>query len=548
MKNLPRSILALLCLLASWSSSPAAAEETPAKPIKLLTKIGNWHHPVSTTNAMAQHFFDQGLTLIYGFNHDAAIRSFKRALELDPRLALAHWGIGYALGPNINLDVDPEREKAAFEETQKALALASHSTPEENAYIFALTNRYSLNTNADLKQLQVNFKSAMAEVVKNYPDDLDAATLYAESMMNLRPWALWTSDGKPAEGTEEIVSVLESVLRRDPNHPGANHYYIHAVESSPTPERALPSAARLESLVPIAGHLVHMPAHIYFRTGDYAGAVKRNQIAAAVDRDYIQACGVKGIYPLLYYSHNLHFLAIAHTVQGRFGDAMKAADKLLANVQPAVKEIPLLEGFLPTRALILVAFERWPEILKLPAPDPSLKQATAALRFARGLAFASTGNVPEAEAEHSQLLALKKETPQDAMFSPLNRAQDILNIADLQLQASIARSKKDFSNAIALLQQAAAVEDTLHYDEPPDWYLYSREALGFTFIQSGDPARAEQVFRDDLRRNPRKGRALYGLQLSLRAQGKKTAEILVKRGFEIAWQNADSPPVASAVK
>jgi tetratricopeptide (TPR) repeat protein len=388
----------------------------------------------------------------------------------------------------------------------------------------------------------------MAAVAKRFPDDLDAATLYAESMMDLHPWDLWTPDGKPVEGTEEIVAVLESVMRRDPNHPGANHYYIHAVEASPNPDRALPSAARLESLVPVAGHLVHMPAHIYLRTGDYAGAVKRNEAAASVDRDYIQACGIKGVYPLLYYSHNLHFLAIANALQGRMGDALKAADKLIANVEPAVKEVPLLEGFLPTRALILVTFERWQDILKLPEPDASLKQARAAWHFSRGIALAAIGKLPEAEAEQGKLQALAATIPPEVLFTPLNKGQTILKIADLQLKGAIARGRADLPGAIAFFQQAAEVEDTLHYDEPPDWYVYSREALGNTLLQAKDPARAEQVFREDLRRNPRKGRALYGLQLSLEAQGNHRAGALVKRGFETAWQNADSPPALPATR
>lgn len=543
-----RLICSTILLTISTISIRAAGADAPAeKPIKLMKKLGDWHHPVTTKNKQAQHFFDQGLTLIYGFNHDAAIRSFKKALELDPDLGMAHWGIAYALGPNINLDVDPEREKAAFNEAQTALQMSVNLPAEERDYILALTNRYSADPKADLKTLQVNFKNAMREVAKKYPDDLDAATLYAESMMNLHPWALWSPDGKPAEDTEEIVAVLESVIRRDPNHPGANHYYIHAVEASPTPDRALVSAQRLEKLVPAAGHLVHMPAHIYMRTGDYENAARRNEVAAAADRDYIASCGVKGIYPLMYYSHNLHFLAVAEALQGRFDEAKKAADKLVANVAGSVKDIPELEGFLPTPYFILAVFQRWEEVLKLPAPDPALKGTQAAWHFTRGMALAATGKADMAEKELGELQRITKSIPPEAMFSPLNKAQDVLKVANLQLEAKIACAKNDMKLAIDRLEKSTEAEDALHYDEPPDWYLYSREALGAVLLKQKDYARAESVFREDLRRNPRKGRALLGLRASLAGQGKKASAAFVSHGFETAWKNADGPAMDPAV-
>jgi tetratricopeptide (TPR) repeat protein len=539
-----------LVLVSSFAfatnTQSAEANSAKPKPIKLLSRIGQWHHPVSTTNRMAQQFFDQGLTLVYGFNHDAAIRSFKRALELDPSLAMAHWGIGYALGPNINVDVDPEREKAAYEEAHKALALIGGAAEEEAAYILALTNRYSLDPKADLRQLQVNFKDAMGRVSKKLPDDLDAATLYAESMMTLQPWDLWTPEGKPKENAELIVAVLESVLRRDPEHPGANHYYIHAVEASRNPERALPSAERLESLVPVAGHLVHMPAHIYMRVGDFAGAARRNEVAAEADRDYIQSCGIKGVYPLLYYSHNLHFLAVANAMQGRFGAAKKASDKLVANVEPAVKEVPDLEAFLPTPLFIFATFQKWDEILKTPQPNPDLKQLMALWHFSRGVAYAATGKIPEAEQEHKHFSAVKSSVAPETKFGSLNKASDVLNVADLQLRSRIARAKSETKSAIELLEQAVVAEDALRYTEPPDWYLYSREALGGLLLNSGDLAKAESVFREDLERNPRKGRALFGLQKSLEAQGKKSAATLVRKACQNAWKNADMELTTSA--
>lgn len=388
-RNILTVILLLLTSGIAVGQPQGSSSET--KPVFLVTGLGDHHHPVSTQNEEAQLFFDQGLKWIFAFNHDEAVRSFKRAAELDPQLAMAYWGIAYALGPNINLDVDLEREKAAYEATQKALTLASKAPEHERAYIEALAKRYSIDPNADLKKLAVDFKNAMGELARRYPDDLDAATLYAESAMDLRPWQLWNKDGTPAEGTEEIVAVLESVLRRNPNHIGANHYYIHAVEASPHPEWALPSAERLETLAPAAGHLVHMPAHIYMRIGDYEAAARRNEIAVMADRAYFQAGNMQGIYGLGYYSHNLHFLAIAHAMQGRFSDAKKAADQLVEHVGPYVKDISLLEGFMPTPMLILVRFHQWEDILKLPQPDPNMALTTALWHFARGMAYAATG-------------------------------------------------------------------------------------------------------------------------------------------------------------
>ena len=278
---------ALVLFLMAMPAAQAQQHEhatTTAPPATLVAGMGRLHHAIATKSAEAQRFFDQGLTYVYGFNHDEAIRSFRRAAELDPSSPMPHWGIALALGPNINSDVDPEREKAAYDEAQKAKRLMSGAPANERAYVEALVTRYSNDPKADLKALAVQYKDAMRAVMRQYPDDLDAATLYAESLMDLNPWQLWSPAGTPAAGTEEIVSVLESVLRRDPQHIGANHYYIHAVEASKTPDRALPSAKRLETLVPSAGHLVHMPAHIYMRTGDYLAAVSSNAIAAEVDR------------------------------------------------------------------------------------------------------------------------------------------------------------------------------------------------------------------------------------------------------------------------
>jgi len=500
--------------------------------------MGTHHHPVSTTNAEAQKFFDQGMRFVFAFNHDEAIRSFKRAAELDPKLAMAHWGIALALGPNINLDVDPEREKAAYEAVQMARSLKANASEHERAYIDALVTRYSIDPGADLKKLAVDYKNAMGEVVKRYPDDLDAATLYAESAMNLRPWKFWTADGKPAEGTEEIVATLESVLRRDPNHVGAIHYYIHAVEASNTPERALAYAPLLPTLVPAAGHLVHMPAHVYARTGDHQAAALSNKYAARVDEAYMKARGGGGFYPAMYYSHNLHFLAIAESMSGRFAPAIAAAKQLEAHVGPHIKAMPMLEGFMTVSPLLLLRFNRWDDIEKLPAPDKSMVGTNALWHFARGMAFEAKGRAKEAAAELDELIATRKLVPADAGFG-LNSASHVLQIAEKVLAARLA-FKTNRQQAIGLLRSAVELEDAMAYDEPQAWFIPVREFLGAALMRSGDAAGAEQVFRADLERNRRNGRALFGLMEALKAQKKDQQANMVRLQFETTWKNADT--------
>src|SRR6266446_2690071 len=344
---IPRIILTLATGVAI-SVSAAPAKTNPASSPQLMPGLGEVHHPISTKNSQAQQFFDQGLKFVFGFNHDEARRSFQRAAELDPKLAMAWWGVALTLGPNYNLPVDPAREKAGYDAVQRALALQENASDPERAYINALSVRYSNDPKADLHRLDLDYKNAMLKLVQRYPDDLDATTLYAESSMNLNPWHLWAADGKPAEGTEEIVATLESVLKRDPNHLGANHYYIHAVEASRQPERALPSAARLEKLAPAEGHLAHMPAHIYARVGDHFASAHCNEAAIAADKKFLAETHDEGVYKLMYYSHNLHFLAFAASMEGNFAEAKDTAARVVANVMPGVKAMPMLEGFLPT--------------------------------------------------------------------------------------------------------------------------------------------------------------------------------------------------------
>jgi Flp pilus assembly protein TadD len=529
----------LVLISAGVSAQDMPMKMSPAeKPAAIMTGLGSLHHPTSTKNPEAQRFFDQGLSLVYAFNHDEAVRSFKRAAEIDPQMAMAWWGVALALGPNINADIELAGEQAAVEAAEKARALSRDKPESERAYIEALAIRYSIDPKADLNKLAVAYKNAMGAVMKTYPDDLDAATLYAESMMDLRPWKLWRADGKPAEGTEEIVAVLESVLRRNPNHPGAIHYYIHTVEASPNPERALVYAPKLGQLMPMAGHLVHMPAHIYERTGDYEAAARSNEDAAAADRAYLAKASGPGLYGLMYYSHNLHFLAIAYTMEGRLADSLKAASQLEGNVGPAVKEMHMLEGFLTVTPLIYVRFNRWDEIQKLRDADPAFPGLNAVVHFARGMAYASQGNLTKAESEQAAFTASVKSVSPRASFG-LNRATTVLSIADRVLAARIASAKKDDKKATELLRQAVEVEDSLAYDEPSAWIQPVREMLGGALMKEGDFAGAEKVFREDLERNRRNGRTLFGLMESLQAQQKDYAASMVQKEFNDAWKNAD---------
>jgi tetratricopeptide (TPR) repeat protein len=527
-----------VALLAVRAAAHAEGNTPDATPAVLMSGLGHHHHAIKTRNAEAQQFFDQGLTLAYAFNHDEAIRSFRRAAELDPEAVMPLWGIAYALGPNINMDVDPEREKAAFEATRKALKVAKGAPDNERAYVNALAKRYSDDPQADVKLLAADFADAMKQLSETYPDDLDAATLYAESLMDLNPWKLWSNDGKPAERTEELIGVLEGVLRRDPSHVGANHYYVHAVEASPWPERALPSAARLEKLAPNAGHLVHMPAHIYMRTGNYEGAVRSNAEAARVDEAYIKASGVQGVYPLMYYTHNLDFLAAAASMEGRYGEAKKAAARSSANVAPAVKDMPMGEYLLSRPLEVELRFGRWNEVLKAPEPPETRSTSRAVWRFARGVALAAKGDVAGAEKERGGFESEAGKVADDAIWG-LNSSKAVLEVARWSLEARIAAAKKDAEAAIAAWRQAVDAQDRLAYDEPPPWFCPVRESLGAALFRAGRKEEAEEVFREDLVRNPRNPRSLFGLWESLKAQKKNADAVWVRRAFQEAWKNSE---------
>ncbi|HUK25839.1 MAG TPA: hypothetical protein VLV49_14755 [Terriglobales bacterium] len=526
----------LLVCLPAIAQAPMAHE--PSAPATLMPGLGDLHHPVSTANAEAQQFFDQGLRLIYAFNHEEAARSFQRAAELDPGLAMAYWGVAEAIGPNYNDPASAGRFKLAHEAIQKAVDLSSGASPSEKAYIAAMARRFPADPNADFRKAAEEYHDAMREVMRQFPDDPDAATLFAESGMDLHPWDLWNQDGTPQPWTPEIVSTLESVIGRYPNHLGAVHYYIHAVEASPAPWRALSAADRLPSLAPAAGHIVHMPAHIYIRTGDYLGAVNTNEKAAAADEAYIKSSGAQGMYPMMYYSHNLHFIAVCGGMDGDYARAKDAARRLAANVTPHLKEVPMLEAFMTIPIEVDIRFHRWNDLLGMPQPDAAMPVSTFFWHFGRGMAFAGTGKIVEAEAEYKIVSETESKTPADLLFAPpvANKTKDIFKIAEDMLAAKIALAQSNSAQAIALLTSAVSVQDTLKYNEPPDWPFPAREALGAMLLMKGDAAAAEKVFREDLDRNPRNPRSLFGLEEALKAQGRNYDAGFVDSAFHSAWR------------
>jgi tetratricopeptide (TPR) repeat protein len=538
------ALLVAAALGSTEPQQPAHGEHrqaADARPVTLIPGIKGVTFPISTRREEAQKFFNQGMAFIYAFNHDEAVRSFRKAAEIDPASPMPHWGIALALGPNINQELDAERHTEAFAAIQRAVELAARAPAKERAYVAALAKRYSGAADADLRKLAVDYKDAMRQLVRTYPNDTHAATLYAEALMDLNPWKLWTADGTPAEGTNEILETLERVLEREPDHVGANHYYIHATEASLTPERGLPSARRLESLVPAAGHLVHMPSHTYMRTGNYAGAVAANARAADVDRKYIEETTTGGFYPAMYYNHNLDFLASAAMMTGQYTEALKAARDLVTNVGIMVGDMPMIEPFGTKTMQVLLRFGKWTDVLALPAPDPAMRIMTAFHHFGRGVAQAGLGSVQDAEREQAAYASARKAVPAGAPFN-LNTAEQIFTIADHVLAARIAAARGNHDAAIAEWRKAVEAEDQLAYNEPPDWFYPTRESLGAALLRLKKYEEADLVFRQDLEKNPDNGRSLFGRWQGMRAtDGDIPATLVLRRRFAQAWGQADAP-------
>lgn len=503
-----------------------------------LQKLGTHTFPVSTKNAQAQLFMNQGLNLSYAFNHAEAGRAYREAARLDPNLAMAYWGQALALGPNINAPMDPASEPKALEAIQKAVALKSKASPREQALIDALTHRYSGRAE-DRKTRDREYADAMREVYLRFPDDQDIAMLYVESVMDLRPWGYWERDGQPYERTAEIVGITEKIIARNPNHPGALHLYIHLMEAYQA-DKAEAAADRLRTLMPAAGHMVHMPAHIYQRVGRYADAAKSNVMAIAADEDYISQCRAQGLYPMAYYPHNLHFLWFAATAEGRSKIAIEAARKAASRVDDdTLKAVPLLAGFRVVPYYALTRFGKWDEMLREPEPPATSAYLHGMWQYARGTAFLGKGQISEAEQEYAKLTGtLKDKSLDQPLFSP-NTGLAVMSIAHEVLAGNIAAAKKDYDAAIPHLERAVRLEDALVYTEPAEFHYPPRQALGAALLEAGRAGEAETVYWDDLRRNRENGWSLYGLMQALKAQGKNYDAALAEARFKKAWASAD---------
>ncbi len=522
-----------LCLFfASMGWAQDHEMKPPAeKPVALYKGMGNWGHPIAVKNAEAQKFFDQGLALLYGFNRYEALRSFRKAAELDASAAMPWWGMAMATGPYVNMGTEGDGDldsKAACKAVETGLKIAG-APARERAYLEAAATRCP-------EYKPDAYIAAMKRLAERYPDDLDAATLYAESLMVPVRWRWYGADGKAAPGMPEAERTLEQVLRRWPEHPGANHYYIHAVESSQTPERAVPSAQRLMGIVPWAGHMVHMPAHIWLVMGDYELAATVNQRASQVDREYFAASNVEGAYNM-YFVHNLHFVAYARSMQGHRAEAIKASKDMAEAIMPAVNVMPeMADSFLAVSVLTLVRVQAWDEILKMPQPGGKLFAETAIWRFARTMALIAKGDRAGAQREREAFEAARRMISADRPWGTLNVAGDVLTLAAESLAARLSATPAE---AVPHWEKAVAIQDKLIYDEPPAWYYPVRESLGAALVRAGRAVEAEKVFREGLRRSPRNGWMLFGLIESLKAQKKSDGMDELKRELDAAWAKAD---------
>jgi tetratricopeptide (TPR) repeat protein len=547
-------VVALLFVVAGCAAQPqGAGSHDGAHGSALVAErptrydsLGTYSYTVTTASPQAQQWFDQGLRLLYGFNHHEAGKAFREATRLDPACAMCFWGIALTEGSNYNSPTDPAREKAALGAVQRAQALRAGVTPRERALIDALARRHSAAPGAERAALDRAYADAMRDVARQFPDDLEAATLFADSMMNLRPWNLWTADGTPHPGTEEIVQTLERVLAKNPDHPGAIHLYIHAVEAGPDPRRAEAAADRLARLMPGAGHIVHMPSHIYWRVGRYADAVRTNAAAVQADQTYFKTARPSPIYRGLYYPHNIDFIWQSASMQGRSAETLRAAREFAASGSPEmIKQMPDMETAPVAPIVALVRFGRWDEVLRHPAPPREWLYTSGVWHYARGLAFSAKGQTAEAQRELRELETVMDSVPPERTVAFFFRAKNILQLAANVLAGEMAAKAGDVATAERLLRAAVAEQDTHWFTEPPPWYFPVRQSLGAILLQAGRARDAEAVYREDLGRNPGNGWSLFGLAQSLRAQGRTSEAAEVDTSFGAAWAQADVKLTAS---
>jgi tetratricopeptide (TPR) repeat protein len=524
---------------------PRALDADPSNAVKpiapLLEGLGDYHFPVTTNSPESQRFIDQGLRLTYAFNHSEALRSFKEAARLDPQNAMAYWGWALVLGPNLNLPMVSEVVPQAYQAVQHAIALANRTSERERAFIHALAKRYTNDAKADRTPLDMAYADAMAKLVERFPDDLDAATLYAAALMNLSPWDYWNLDGSAKENTVKVMQTLQSVIERNSRHAGALHYYIHTVESR-HPEKGEPHADMLAGLMPGAGHLVHMPSHIYMRVGRYTDSYAANRRAVSADEDYITQCRSQGIYPLNYYPHNIHFMAWSAMYQGRPEAALEAARKIVTKVPPEISADKnawaLYETFLSQPMFVMVRFGMWDVMIAEPKPDTESRFMTGIWHYGRALAYIHTDRPKKARQELVELVAVREAMGTIEHYVGFATAETLMTIAEQIVQGELAYSEGRILEGLAHLERAVRLEDGLRYNEPPDWYFPVRHFLGAMLLDAGYPKEAEVVYAADLRKNPENGYSLFGLSEALERQGRvKEAQAFSER-FSRAWADA----------
>lgn len=546
-KRIAPLLLALGCSAAVQAPDAARAPaQAPAAPP--LLQVGSHRFPITTTDPLAQRYFDQGLAQTYGFNHAKAIRDFRYAAQLDPKCAACWWGVALAHGPNINLPMGPEGAQAAWAALQEAQARAPQASPLEQDLIAALATRYAADAPADRAALDRAYADAMMALRAKHPENVDVAVLAAEAIMDTMPWNYWDEQLKPRELTPKVVEYLEFAMAREPDHLGALHYWIH-LQELPAPEKAEAAADRLLPLAPDAGHLVHMPSHIYWRVGRYQDAITSNVAGAKADESLFALCGPANypIYSALYYPHNVHFITVSAAAQGQSELAIAEARRLAMAVQDKLEAFPPVEDFATLPMLMLVRFGKWDALLAEPAPPEGRVYQGGIWHFARGMAFARLGRLDEAEAELGKVRDASVDPRAEQLMANggTTSTATLLHIAAVQLEGEIAAARGDANEAVAALEAAVARQDGLVYTEPPPWFMPARQALGAVLLQAGRAADAEGVYRKDLEKNPKNGWSLYGLSQALHAQGKRDEALWVEQGFAEAWKRADVKLAAS---
>ncbi len=520
-----------------------------AKGAELFNGLGNFHRKIATRSALAQKYFDQGMRFIWAFNHDEATRSFAKAAMIDPHCASCYWGVALTLGPNYNMPMmSSPRARVGWQAVRKAEANARRATPVERALIAAVARRYRGAGEVDpsnSKPLLTAYVDAMRRVAARYPGDLDVQTMYAEALMNTNPWKLWKDDGTANPGTMEIVATLRRVLDKDPRHPGANHYYVHALEASKHPELAVKSAEALEGMMPAAGHLEHMPAHILERVGRYEEAAEANRKGAAADLAYLKETSAPDYYPM-YLIHNFQFLASAAGMEGRRAEAITALKDARAHIPDQLLfSMPGLDWSASFIYDGYTKFGMWDEMLKEAAPDPRLPGATISYLQSRATALAATGKIDEAEAQLARARELIAAVPEDATQGN-NIARSLYEIGELKAKARVASARAKHDEAIQLLTEAVGLEDKLAYNEPSDMIFPTRHLLGAELLEAGKAAQAEAVYREDLKQHPNNGWAYFGLSQSLAAEKRDGEASVAQKQFQGAWQRADIRLASSA--